>query len=174
MPMRYSETAKESAVVFGTLARNRDAIVLRWAELLTSQFADFYKMDDVIPFGNQFFDYMLETDKPLEEHAFFSSVPSYCNRMLDRGVPSSVILRTHQIWKDCLLAVLGAEDGPGPAELVTAIRTIFARIDAFENYVFAYYIDHLRRQLQDREGTISSLHEDRISLIGKLAASMVF
>lgn len=172
MPMRYTENAKEPAAVYGTLARNRDAIVQCWAEQLTSQFADFFKMDDLILFGEPFFDYMLETDKPLEEHAFFANVPPYCNRLLERGVPSGVILRTHQIWKDCLLAVLGAEAGPGPAELVAAIRTIFARIDALENYVFAYYIDHLRRQLQDREGTISSLHEDRISLIGKLAASM--
>ncbi|MDQ0062466.1 sensor histidine kinase [Paenibacillus harenae] len=153
------------------LRNNRDPIIHNWLHEFHENGLQIYEETSFLQEAHSYFTFMMDTDIPFEEHEHVKRVPYYYKNLFENKISSSDLLRSNHIWRNSLMRFIEEElhDQLIPMH---AVRKINHRLDQFERYVFVYYNECTDRLLADKESTITELHEARMTIIGKMAASM--
>ncbi|MBD2869871.1 sensor histidine kinase [Paenibacillus arenilitoris] len=154
-----------------TLRNNRDQIIRNWLNEFLENGLEIYEMKSFLQEANSYFTFMLDIGVPFDEHEHVRGVPGYYKKLFENKISSSDLLHSNHIWRNTLMQFIEEQmqDNRIP---MNAVRKINHRLDQFERYVFDYYNECTNRLLADQESTISELHEARMTIIGKMAASM--
>lgn len=154
-----------------SLRNNRDFIIQKWLDDFHENSLDMLDEASLLQDGLSYFTFMLDIDSPFESHEHVKAVPRYYKLLFDNNISSSQLLHSNHLWRNAFMQFIEEKLGDQiiPMKIV---RKINLRLDQFERYIFDYYNECTNRLIADKESTISELHEDRMTIIGKMAASM--
>lgn len=154
-----------------SLRNNRDFIIQKWLDDFHENSLDMLDEASLLQDGLSYFEFMLDIDSPFESHEHVKAVPRYYKLLFDNNISSSQLLHSNHLWRNAFMQFIEEklDDQIIPMKVV---RKINLRLDQFERYIFDYYNECTNRLIADKESTISELHEDRMTIIGKMAASM--
>jgi signal transduction histidine kinase len=107
----------------------------------------------------------------VETHPIQQQVPHWCQFLAKKNIPFVHSLHSTHHWREALQETVLQMD-PKPDVPLPAIMQIHSRIDAFERWVCDGYWNLTRSVLAEKDQKITELHDDRLNLIGKMAASM--
>ncbi|CAM3975425.1 ATP-binding protein [Paenibacillus alkaliterrae] len=154
-----------------TLRNNRDLILQKWLDDFQENDLEMYERTSFMREAFSYFDFMLDVDIPFEQHTHVKSVPQYYKGLFDHNISSSHLLHSNHLWRNAVMQFI-EEKLNGQLIPMDVVRKIHLRLDQFERYIFDYYNECTNDLLADKESTISELHEARMTIIGKMAASM--
>lgn len=149
----------------------KELIISQWYKGIVQQYPGFYNHEKLMQETNSYFQFLLELETPLENHPLHSEIPRVCEHLLKRDVPVAHIIHSNQLWVDAMLFFV-QEDPLGKTIPMHLIRKIINRVFEYERKILNQYNAILREQLQTNERTITGLHESRLAIVGKMAASM--
>jgi signal transduction histidine kinase len=114
------------------------------------------------------FDYLLDfgPDSKVNRQKLMASLPEYCRYLYEQGITSEKISIFMTVMRHLLMGNYDAVFKPFPIHVV---KEVINRLDTLETEINRQYA---RLELIKRENDMTELHEDRLSLIGKMAASM--
>lgn len=119
------------------------------------------------PFQFHFlFDYLLNLDMVLNKEEIFGSLPDFCKMLSEQGVTIEEVRMSTMVMRNILIGQHEAMFNPFPIRFV---KEVIGRLDELESAVNQEYS---KMESIKRENNITELHEDRLTLIGKMAASM--
>ncbi len=156
------------------LVDHKEEIIARWLKQI--EFND-PKMHDINNLQNGESYFILATDIhiPLDEHPHFEIIPRMCAYHAERDTPLTHLLKSPHIWRqvigDYLFDTMRSLD-LGTAEVADYFRKLSLRIDKLQEYICDYYWEQAKHKIKVQEETIHQLHQDRLSLLGKMAASL--
>lgn len=153
------------------LQSNKKIIISSWYERLVSHFPGFYNHDHLMQESYTYFDYLLDLKTPLEEHPLQAGISLVCEHLINRDVSVAQIVHSNQLMVDSILYFV-AEHPLGKEIPLRLFRKITHRVFEYERAVLDQYHAILINRLQKNEQTITALHESRLTIIGKMAASM--
>ncbi len=153
------------------LRNNRELIIQKWLHDFRKISLDMYNEARLLQEVHLYFAFMLDLDTPIEQHEHVKGVPQYCKMLFENNIPSSHILHGSQLWRNSVMLFV-EEKLNGRLIPMNVLRKIHQRMDQYERYIFDYYIESTKRLIADKESTITELHEARMTIIGKMAASM--
>lgn len=153
------------------LQSNKTIIISSWYERLVSHFPGFYNHEHLMQESYTYFDYLLDLKTPLEEHSLQAGISLVCEHLIKRDVSVAQIVHSNQLMVDSILYFV-AEHPLGKEIPLRLIRKITHRVFEYERAVLDQYHAILIHRLQKNEQTITALHESRLTIIGKMAASM--
>ncbi|MCS7458977.1 HAMP domain-containing histidine kinase [Paenibacillus doosanensis] len=116
--------------------------------------------------GDRYFDYLLDIHIPAAAHPFQAVVPDWCARYSELKLQIIDIIDCSHRWRQAFFAYCGDW---APKDLLQAISM---RIDYFEVRLCEGYWQRTVSSLKEKDMAIHQLHDDRINLLGKMAASM--
>ncbi|MFK7694280.1 sensor histidine kinase [Paenibacillus sp. HJGM_3] len=153
------------------LQSNKKIIISSWYERLVLHFPGFHNHEHLMQESYTYFDYLLELNTPLEEHPLQAGISLVCEQLIKRDVSVAHIVHSNQLMVDSILYFV-AEHPLGKEIPLRLIRKITHRVFEYERAVLDEYHAILINRLQKNEQTITALHESRLTIIGKMAASM--
>jgi len=114
------------------------------------------------------FDYLLDfnSNSSMNRQKLMASLPEYCRFLYEQGITSEKISIFMTVMRHLLIGNNDAGFKPFPIDVV---KEVIGRLDELETEINRQYA---RLELIKRENDMTELHEDRLSLIGKMAASM--
>ncbi|MCY9694895.1 sensor histidine kinase [Paenibacillus alginolyticus] len=118
-----------------------------------------------------FYTYMSDLHIPAAEHSRFLAIPESQKVFLKRNVSISHVVHSSQLWIDAILWFI-QENPRGKTISMSLTRKIIARVSLYERYFLHQYNTITKELLSGQEQTITELHEARLTIIGKMAASM--
>ncbi|AEI39631.1 two-component system sensor histidine kinase NtrB [Paenibacillus mucilaginosus] len=151
---------------------SRDEIITRWCSLLTEAFPDFYGSEELRRQAEYYFDFTVDLHIPVETHELNERVPLWSRNLVDRGLPLHHIFRSTSYWRAAVFDVLENKIEPEIPNPIPFLAVIIRRIEYIQEMVCSHYIERTSSRLKDKERALTQLHDDRLSLIGKMAASM--
>ncbi|AFC28317.1 putative two-component sensor histidine kinase [Paenibacillus mucilaginosus 3016] len=151
---------------------SRDEIITRWYSLLTEAFPDFYGSEELRRQAEYYFDFTVDLHIPVETHELNERVPLWSRNLVDRGLPLHHIFRSTAYWRAAVFDVLESKVEPEIPNPIPFLAVIIRRIEYIQEMVCSHYIERTSSRLKDKERALTQLHDDRLSLIGKMAASM--
>jgi two-component system, sporulation sensor kinase D len=121
---------------------------------------------------NNYLDYVMNLEIPAENHPIFKSIPKWSKISLDRYNYIEYILITTNIWRKIILET--AEMVAIENEIATyqLIKKYIFRMDLFEKHARENYWSLTRNVILEKDKQINELHTERLTLLGKMAASM--
>ncbi|TLS50001.1 HAMP domain-containing histidine kinase [Paenibacillus antri] len=156
------------------LKEHQETIIQCWMDNFLPQFPDFYNSEQslkqLIEQTSIYCGYVYDIHIPYKQHYFFRLIPEICLFFIKGNIPISHILHSNHVWRESLILVSQGYSNLGFCW--NQFREIMARIDKFEIAMFEYYYNYINTTLEDKDKTISRLHEEKMSIIGKMAASM--
>ncbi|MEK8126851.1 HAMP domain-containing sensor histidine kinase [Paenibacillus filicis] len=155
------------------LKRRRTEIIGLWTRLVTGEFPSFYQRDMFTGSPTVFFDYMCDLGIPLQEHSIRHMISPWTQKIIDNGIPFEHIFTCKGLWRASIFQIFEEEPevrhGSGTISFLSAVLD---RIEQFTVKVAEEYVSRTTTQLEDHKEAITQLHDDRLNLIGKMAASM--
>lgn len=118
-----------------------------------------------------FYKFMSDLHIPAAEHSLFLAIPESQKVFLTRNVSISHVVHSSQIWIDAILWFI-QENPSGKTIPMSLTRKIIARVSLYERHFLHQYNTITKELLSGQEQTITELHEARLTIIGKMAASM--
>lgn len=142
---------------------NQRKIIEQWYE----EMKDSTLSKTIKPYQFHFlFDYVLGLKVAMGRKDIFAALPEFCKYLSDQGVTSDEIRIATTAMRNILIDQHEATFIPFPIHVV---KEVIARLDVLES---AINHEYTKIELIKRENDITELHEDRLTLIGKMAASM--
>ncbi len=159
------EENKEKYVRY--IRQNQQQITEQWLSMVRKhheQIASIIKSEEFAIL----FDYLLDFDSngAVNRQKLMASLPDYCRFLYDQGITSEKISLFMTVMRHLLIGNNDAEFKPFPIHVV---KEVIGRLDELETEINRQYA---RLEVIKRENDMTELHEDRLSLIGKMAASM--
>lgn len=164
--MKWTNAQEENEERYVRYIRNNERqIVDQWFEEM-SQY-DYTVMDLVKPYHfHHLFGYLLDLKVPLHQHELTAALSDYCQMLSEHGITSEEVRVSATVMRNLLIDHHEATFMPFPIHVV---KEVIGRLDELET---AINNEYAKLELIKRENDITELHEDRLSLIGKMAASM--
>ncbi|WP_186445983.1 sensor histidine kinase [Paenibacillus cremeus] len=153
-----------------TLRYHKDKIINQWYKGLDEHYPGFYDREALLQATHAYYEFLLDIDIPLETHPLHNIIPMQCEILLKKEMPLAHIMHSNQLWVDALLFFV--QDPIGQTIPMSLIRTIIQRVFSYERIFLSHYHGLLKDQLMTNERTITDLHESRLTIAGKMAASM--
>jgi two-component system, sporulation sensor kinase D len=119
--------------------------------------------------------YIMNLDIPAEDHPIFNSISRWSKTSLDRYNRDNYIeyiLITTNIWRKIILEMVESVALENEIAIYPLIKHYIFRMDLFEKHARENYWNLTRKVILEKEKEINELHSERLSLIGKMAASM--
>ncbi|OXM87255.1 sensor histidine kinase [Paenibacillus rigui] len=137
-----------------------------WIEQFNDQFVDQYDHAALYKQGDTLFDFFVDLHIPAEEHSIQWLVDDWCRKYKEVNVHIIHIITGAHLWRKTFLEI--------ESEVITIAqyRDISYRIDQFERVMCECYWNQAVSAMREKDQAIHALHDDRINLIGKMAASM--
>ncbi len=128
---------------------------------------DFYKN------GKKYFQLLVDIDIPIKEHPEFHRIPDICKDHAENGLSLEFVLHNIHLFRDSLFTELYSyyvENQFQPDDMFKLIQILYNRIDEFSSIVTGLFMQHMMEIENQRK--IDELHNDRLNMLGKMAASM--
>lgn len=128
---------------------------------------DFYKN------GKHYFQLLVDIEIPIKDHPEFRRIPDICKNHAENGLSMDFVLHNIHLFKDSLFAELhsySVENQIHPDDMFNKIQTLHSRIDQFTSLVIGLFWKHTMEIENKRK--MDELHNDRLNMLGKMAASM--
>jgi len=112
---------------------------------------------------------------PLEEHPLFDIVPSICKFHAEQNTSIELMLHGSHLWRKVLFDHIWSyieEQDIRIDRLNFVIPTVHKRIDSAQRIISQIYWEHANKIIAQKQKTINDLHNDRLNMLGKMAASM--
>ncbi|HZG16508.1 MAG TPA: HAMP domain-containing sensor histidine kinase [Candidatus Bathyarchaeia archaeon] len=125
--------------------------------------------------GEKYYDLLIDLHIPVDTHPQFSVLSSLCEYHAANKTPVTDLLQSSHLWRRSLIDEIYAyieEQGIEAKDTFRVMFTLHTRIDMLQNLIAHYYWNYAELQMQKKDATISQLHDDRLSMLGKMAASM--
>jgi two-component system, sporulation sensor kinase D len=156
---------------FGTLILNkRDRIIHRWLVRMDQQLPGINSRTMYHDVG-QYIAILADYEIPLDVHPYYSIIPTMCRQQAERGTPIEDILHSCHLWREIILEEIW-QHGITIEEASIALPIIHKRIDEVQRTICKLYWGYAQQVISDKQSTIDTLHQDRLNLLGKMAASM--
>ncbi|NHN30751.1 sensor histidine kinase [Paenibacillus agricola] len=153
------------------LQNNQDRIIHKWINEFYQCCPEIYDETSLYLGARRFFSFMMDIDIPIEKHDHIKSVPDFCEAYLSKNLSIRHVLHSVLIWRNSVLLYIEEEQNNQVIPF-RVVRKINLRLDQYALYIFDYYNEMTKRQLEEKKSTISKLHEARMTDLGKMAASM--
>ncbi|WP_176560134.1 sensor histidine kinase [Brevibacillus dissolubilis] len=158
------------------LQTNKDQIIENWLNRVEQELPGRYHTSILRNNGLAYFQMLTELDIPEGEHSSFEFIPMLCKYHAQQQTPLTYLLHSSHMWREAILDCIekhSMETDLSGADILSASREIHRRIDKIQQMICESYSDYSKHLLEERDQTIHELHKDRLSLLGKMAASMV-
>lgn len=153
------------------IRRQKDAVIEWWLNEFDKEYPFFYNLDKLREHGKLYFDLVTAVHIPVQEHPLFQHLPEWCQILFLKKVPIVHVMHSSHLFRQSVFKALS--DAPlDEGKLMKVLALLSERIDTYERQVSLYYSVHAHAQLEDQEQRLDELHDDKLSLIGKMAASM--
>ncbi|MFD1774884.1 histidine kinase dimerization/phospho-acceptor domain-containing protein [Paenibacillus rhizophilus] len=153
------------------IRRQKDAIIEWWLNEVDKEYPKFYNLDKLRGHGKLYFDLVTAVHIPVQEHPLFQHLPEWCQILFLKKVPIVHVMHSSHLFRQSVFKALS--DAPlDEGKLMKVLALLSERIDTYERQVSQYYTDHVHSQLEEQEQRLDELHDDKLNLIGKMAASM--
>jgi two-component system, sporulation sensor kinase D len=121
---------------------------------------------------NNYLDYVMDLEIPADDHPIFNSIPRWSKISLDRYNYIEYILITTNIWRKIILETVEMVAIENEIAAYDLIKKYIFRMDLFEKHARENYWNLTRNVILEKDKKINELHSERLTLIGKMAASM--
>jgi two-component system, sporulation sensor kinase D len=149
---------------------NREAYISFWIREFNARFPNHYEESYLYSLGEKGFNYITEMDTAVEVYPIHNNLMGNfipLEQLVEQqGVEKGTLFLAAQLWRQTLLEV-----GEGTIDLAL-FKQMNTRIDYFETLMCENYWNQSISLIKDNESAITKHHDDRISLVGKMAASM--
>lgn len=152
--------------------RHKAVITERWAQTVSSTHPEMEAVFDLTEHGGQFFDLLMDVSVPVELHPAFAEFPGWCKLLVDAGIPMAASLDCHQAWWSAVMESIATEEDAAAAARLAVMQTITPRLHTIVRYLCELYWIQMKLALDDKDARIDELNEERVNVIGKMAASM--
>jgi two-component system, sporulation sensor kinase D len=153
------------------LQNHKEIIIHRWFDRLSQYYPGFYDHEFIMRETYNLFQFMLDIEIPVESHTHFASIPTLSEQCFQQKIPVDHIILFNQLWTDTLLFFV-EQDERGKIIPITLIRIILQRVFEFERCFVIHYSKFTNELFEKQEKTLAELHEARLTVVGKMAASM--
>lgn len=153
------------------LQNHKEIIIQRWFNRLSQHYPDFYDQEFIMKETYNLFHFMLDIEIPVESHTHFANIPTLSELCFQQKIPVDHIILFNQLWTDTLLFFVEQHEH-GKIIPTKLIRKIIQRVFEFERCFVIHYSKFTNELLDKQEKTLAELHEARLTVVGKMAASM--
>jgi signal transduction histidine kinase len=125
--------------------------------------------------GIHYFKLLTDIDIPLDEHPSFQHLSGMCRRLFDEQVPLNRLLQSTHFWREALMEYMiefCKQSNLTVSDMGEFVPPLHVRIDTVQRYMCDFYGDRSVSVLENKIQALSWLHDDRLSMLGKMAASM--
>ncbi|MDF2963473.1 MAG: hypothetical protein K0S39_5208 [Paenibacillus sp.] len=137
--------------------------IIDWLDAITTRFPGEANKETLYDKGQAYFRYMTELHIPADRHPFLRNEGEWFH-LDDHEIIFKWIINNSHLWRQSLLKV-GAD-----VLTLNLFKQISERIDRFEHTACRFYWE--RMLIKEKDVEFDRLHDDRMNLIGKMAASM--
>jgi two-component system, sporulation sensor kinase D len=121
---------------------------------------------------DNYLNYIMNLEIPTDDHPIFNSIPKWSKISLDRYNYIEYILITTNIWRKIILDTVEKVAIENEIPIYQLIKMYIFRMDLFEKHARENYWNLTRNVILEKDKQINELHSERLTLIGKMAASM--
>jgi two-component system, sporulation sensor kinase D len=121
---------------------------------------------------DNYLNYIMNLEIPADDHPIFNSIPKWSKISLDRYNYIEYILITTNIWRKIILETVEMVAIENEISIYQLIKKYIFRMDLFEKHARENYWNLTRNVILEKDKKINELHSERLTLIGKMAASM--
>lgn len=159
---------------FDRFVRERKEVVTgTWLDAFMQEYGSGYCPRKLREGGETYYDLLMNLDIPASpDHPI---VRNLSLQTLEKRIPFKHIMASHTLWRDVLMNEYWEfmlQNNADIQEATSFIRKLQLRIDLIQMYTCLNYWEHANRRLDNQEEHIDHLHQDRLNMIGKMAASM--
>ncbi|SDC06034.1 Signal transduction histidine kinase [Paenibacillus sp. UNCCL117] len=154
------------------LIQRRNEMIGEWARMMADEFPSFYQRGIFTGSSTVFFDYLCDIRVPLQDHPIRHLASSWAQKLIEHGIPFNHIFRSSTFWRVSLFRLYEREPQANPEGVLGCLSILLDRLDEFMVLVAEEYVSLTTSQLEVHKEAITQLHDDRLNLIGKMAASM--
>lgn len=161
------ETREDCSLYLELLKKERDGLIRFWRkEMKATEHASFSeRVTD--PELQLFFNQLTDIDIPICDQPFYKAIPRFCGKMMKQGIQVQSFLISASLWRQIFMQHIESVYAKGVP--FDAFRIILKRLDEIEYKISVAYSELNNRREEDR---VQQYHEERLALIGKMAASM--
>jgi two-component system, sporulation sensor kinase D len=159
------------APLIAFLHEYKQTIIERWSIGLDKAYPGVYNVSELMKQGEIYFEIFIEICIPLEQHPVLELLPQWCQRLVEKNVPLEHTLHSSHIWRAVVMETIEQFYGDSNVS-VNLLQKLNSRIDSFERKVCMSFAELSNSLINEKEQKINELHDDRITIIGKMAASM--
>ncbi|MBO8164547.1 MAG: HAMP domain-containing histidine kinase [Brevibacillus sp.] len=154
---------------------HRGTVIDTWLRLLESE-APQLNLREIRESAEPYYDMLRDVDIPVEQHPYYELITRVCRCCHENNAPFHCILHMVHLWRlsviDSLYPYIYQLECP-PEQILPAVFSLHTRIDTIQKEIGTAYLEYATDQLlKQRDETIGQLHNDRLSLLGRMAASM--
>jgi two-component system, sporulation sensor kinase D len=118
----------------------------------------------------EYYDLITELDIPVEEHSANRIIAEWSISMAEFDVPVEHAMHCSYMWREAFYYTLGSQAAiPDASE---AFLRMCTRMHWVEREIGRSLWQHTMEKLKQMDEKINELHDDRLNIIGKMAASM--
>lgn len=157
------------------LIENEQQIIETWLMGVENDFPNQYNSDDLRKNGAVYITLLRDVHIPVDEHPSFEIIPRTCEYHAGRNTPIEHILHSSHIWRKCLIKSVHMhliKERMPIEEATDFFECLHERIDYLQRAICQHYWKYAKQLVKERDEIINQLHEDRLNLLGKMAASM--
>ncbi|WP_134703175.1 PAS domain-containing sensor histidine kinase [Ammoniphilus sp. YIM 78166] len=155
--------------------QHEETIIQAWLSKIEDNFPGVYNLQDLYQNGKKNIRLLVDIHIPLKEHPLFEIVPIMCKYHAQRGTPVEHVLHSSHMWREALLETIWSYHNDKMISQDEAWRItpiMHKRIDEVQRIISRLYWDYAQQVIHQKQKKIEELHNDRLSLLGKMAASM--
>ena len=154
------------------LREHKGAVIERWHAKIRKAYPGYYEGASVLLETERYFEYLISLHIPKEQHEILSKAPEWAKRLVEHNIPLHHILRSHHYWRSAMNEVLAQSRELDPVSTLLLLNELEARMQLYEETVCHIFLELTNARMTEQERAITQLHDDRLNLIGKMAASM--
>lgn len=153
----------------------KENIIDGWLLRVEENYPGLYNHEELLNNGRPYFQLLLDIHIPLEQHSKLGIISQMCSYHTARNTPFEHLLHSSHLWRDSITYYLIPyifDKHFTREEVTTIIRLISNRIDSVQRLIGETFSEHNHALIDQRDKKIKSLHNDRLSTLGKMGASM--
>ncbi|CAG7631839.1 Sensor histidine kinase RcsC [Paenibacillus allorhizosphaerae] len=154
------------------LREHKGAIIGNWQVKIRNAYPGYYEGDTLLIETGRYFEYITGLHIPKEQHEIMSNAPNWAKRLVENNIPLHHILRSHHYWRSAMHEVLGESRELEVGRVLILLNELEDRMQYYQETVCHIFLELTNAKLSEQERAIIQLHDDRLNLIGKMAASM--
>ncbi|MGG1550304.1 hypothetical protein [Paenibacillus ferrarius] len=116
----------------------KHTIITKWRTDLVRLYPGFYNEEMLIKEASIYFDFLLEMDIPVEQHAISQRIPEMCEHFINKNIPLTHITLSNQLWIDSILHLV-QEDDVGKSMPIATMRKLVWRVLEYERVFLEQY-----------------------------------